>query len=43
MSLLWTYEFEDGTKRILVNEGLSEFELELMIKLHGKVIIGIKN
>ena len=42
MNLLWTYEFEDGTKRILVDEGFSGVELEKMVELHGKVVVGIK-
>ena len=42
MSLLWTYKFEDGTERVLVGEGFSGIELEKMVELHGKVVVGAK-
>lgn len=42
MSLLWIYKFEDGTERVLVDEGFTGIELEKMVELHGKVTVGIK-
>lgn len=42
MSLLWTYKFEDGNERVLAGEGFSGIELEKMVELHGKVVVGAK-
>lgn len=43
MDLIWTYEFEDGTKYYLINQGFTGEELLIMVKNHGKVLIGAKN
>lgn len=34
---IWIYEFEDGTKLELLNNGLSNAEVWKLEELHGKV------
>lgn len=39
MDIVWIFTFADGTKKKLLNTGLTSNELIKMCELHGKVTI----